>query len=87
MTDKRFFDELINIKAEEIASEKTDNFIVIVTLIGIFLVGCVTGMSVCDVFVMNKARQSLIQELCEKQKYDFCETSKIIYKIKDNNQK
>lgn len=87
MTDKLFLDELIKTKAEKIASEKTDNLIAIVTVIGIFLVGFIVGSVTGSYFWIHNARQSVIQELCEKQQYDFCETSKIIYKIKDNNQK
>lgn len=86
MTDKRFLDEFIKTKAEKIASEKTDNFFAIVTLFGIFLAGCIVGMISGSNFVMHNARQSVVQELCEKQQYDFCETSKIIYKIKNNKQ-
>ena len=86
MTNERFLDELIKTKAEEIASEKTDNLIAIVTLVGIFLAGSIAGMVSGSNFVMHEARQSDIQELCEKQQYDFCETSKVIYKIKNNKQ-
>lgn len=87
MTDKRFLDELIKTKAEKIASEKTDNLIAIVIVIGIFLAGFIAGMIEGETFGSRKARQSVVQELCEKKQYDFCETRKIIYKIKDNNQK
>ena len=84
MENKRFFDELINTEAEKIASEKTDNFIAIVALIGIFLAGCIAGMIEGETYGSSKARQSVVQELCEKHQYDFCETSKVIYKIKEN---
>lgn len=87
MTDKRYLDELINIEAEKIAAEKTDNFFAICVLIGIFLTGCIAGMAGNESYIKNTVKQSVIQELCEKQQYDFCETSKVIYKIKDNNQK
>ena len=86
MANERFLDELIKTKAEKIASEKTDNFIVIVTLFGIFLGGCIVGMVSGSHFVIHNVRQSVVQELCEKQQYDFCETSKVIYKIKNNKQ-
>ena len=84
MENKLFLDELINTKAEKIASEKTDNFISIVVLIGIFLAGCIAGKIEGETNGSRKARQSVVQELCEKHQYDFCETSKVIYKIKNN---
>lgn len=37
-----------------------------------------------ETYGSSKARQSVVQELCEKHQYDFCETSKVIYKIKDD---
>lgn len=84
MSDERFLKELIKEEAKKIASEKSGNFIAIVTLIGIFLAGCIAGMIEGENYGSRKAKQSVIQELCEKQQYDFCETSKVIYKIKEN---
>jgi hypothetical protein len=36
-------------------------------------------------FSSNKAKQSVVQELCEKKQYDFCEQTKILYKMKSSN--
>lgn len=76
--------EVTELEAKKIALEKSGNFLAIVTLLGIFLGGCVVGMIQGATFTLNKARQSVIQELCEKKQYDFCEQTKILYKMKNN---
>jgi hypothetical protein len=80
---KTFLNEVTKLEAKKIALEKSGNFIAIITLIGIFLAGCVVGMIEGATFTLNKARQSVVQELCEKKQYDFCEQTKILYKMKD----
>lgn len=82
---KTFLNEVTKLEAKKIALEKSSNFLAIVTLIGIFLSGCIVGMIEGATFSSNKARQDVIQELCEKQQYDFCEPTKIIYKMKHNS--
>lgn len=32
-----------------------------------------------------KAREELIQELCTKKQYDFCEVKKTVYKLKEQD--
>lgn len=76
--------EVTELEAKKIALEKSGNFLAIVTLIGIFLGGCVVGMIQGATFTLNKAKQSVVQELCEKKQYDFCEQTKILYKMKSN---
>ena len=82
---KTFLNEVTKLEAKKIALEKSSNFLAIVTLIGIFLGGCIVGMIEGATFSSNKARQSVVQELCEKKQYDFCEPTKIIYKMKSSN--
>ena len=48
-------------------------FLFLVSIVWIF------SLSTTD----NQAREKLIQELCSKQKYDFCEVDKTIYKLKE----
>lgn len=85
MTDKCFLDEVAELKAKKIALEKSGDFLAIVTLIGIFVAGCIVGMIQGATFSLSKSKQSVVQELCEKKQYDFCETSKVIYKLKITN--
>ena len=33
----------------------------------------------------EKSKQKLIQEVCTRQQYDFCETKNVIYKLKEEN--
>ena len=82
---KTFLNEVTELEAKKIALEKSGNFLAIVTLIGIFLGGYIVGMIQGATFSLSKTKQSVIQELCEKQQYDFCEPTKILYKMKDNN--
>lgn len=82
---KTFLNEVAKSEAEKIAEEKSDNFIILATLLGIFFVGFVVGIVTGSYFWIHNARQSVVQELCEKQQYDFCEPTKIMYKMKGNS--
>lgn len=84
MKNENFLNEVTKLDAKKIALEKSDNFLAIVILIGIFLGGCIVGMIKGATFSSNKAKQSVVQELCEKHQYNFCEKTKILYKMKNN---
>lgn len=34
---------------------------------------------------INEVKDNVVQELCERQQYDFCEVVKIEYKLKEDN--
>ena len=82
---KPFLNEVTKLEAKKIAQENSDNFLAIVTLLGIFIAGFIAGIVTGSYFWMHNTRQPVIQELCEKQQYDFCEPTKIIYKMKGNS--
>ena len=48
-------------------------------LAGIFVIGAISGV-LC--LIDLSARRSLIQELCNRQQYDFCKVDKVFYKLK-----
>lgn len=82
---KPFMDEAVKMDAEKIVNEKMQNFWTAVICITILLMCTLIGWSVGESIGETEGRKEMIQELCEKQQYDFCEPTKIIYKMKDNN--
>ena len=80
---KPFMGEVVKLETEKIAEEKTDNFIILATILGIFFAGFIVGIVTGSYFWTHNTRQPVIQELCEKQQYDFCAVKKVIYTTKE----
>ena len=80
---KSFYSESVKMDAEKIVDEKIKNFwtavVCIVTLLMFFILGCIAG----EIVGKKDGRKELVQELCDKQQYDFCVVKKVIYSIKE----
>lgn len=50
----------------------------------IFLFVCILCLIVCA--AINEVEDNVVQELCERQQYDFCEVVKIEYRLKELKQ-
>lgn len=68
------------------SKEIIENIMVVITVVLI-----VVGISyVISLLMLNinaykeEGKRQLIQELCTRQQYDFCETKKIIYTLKED---
>lgn len=82
---KTFLNEVAKSEAEKIVEEKKNDFWTAVVCITILLMCALIGWSVGESIGETEGRKELIQELCEKQQHDFCEPTKIIYKMKSNS--
>lgn len=81
---KTFLNEAAKPEAEKIADEKIKDFWTAVVCITILLMCALVGWGVGESIGETEGRKELIQELCEKKQYDFCEQTKILYKMKNN---
>ena len=80
---KPFMNEVSKIDAEKIVNEKMQNFwtvtVFLLMILMFFILGCIAGETVGE----KDGRKELVQELCDKQQYDFCVVKKVIYSIKE----
>lgn len=80
---KPFMNEVSKMDAEKIVNDKIKDFwtavVCILMLLMFFILGCIAGETVGE----KDGRKKLVQELCDKQQYDFCAVKKVIYSIKE----
>lgn len=80
---KPFMNEVSKMDAEKIVNDKIKYFwnavVCILMLLMFFILGCIVGETVGK----KDGRKELVQELCDKQQYDFCVVKKVIYSIKE----